>query len=102
MIVARWRATLSLAMVSESVSSSTWKLERFIQPVAVVLSPMDNRQESGGMVFSMASTQMQIIDPKNSSRLICARPWRWEGKSHRHALPAAEYPPRPCSHASER
>ena len=95
------RAAVIFAVLSWSSSSIILKLDFFIQPTADVLSPIDNRQESGGMLSSRTSIHMQIMDAMNSSRLMWARDRRCFGNCSRHALPDAEYPPRPCSHASD-
>ena len=101
-IWARWRAAKSLAVVSVSSSSFSIKLDFLSQPVDVVLSPIARRHDSGSMVPSIESSQIQIIEPINSKRFMWARPKRCVGIIHRHALPLYENPPNPCSHVSER
>ena len=80
----------SFAVVSVSSSSSSLKLDLCNHPIAVVLSPMDSNQDSGGTLFIRISSQMQVISARNSRRLMCARERRWVGIVHLHARPSAE------------
>ena len=75
-IWARWRAARSLAVVSVSSSSLSMKFDFLSQPVDVVLSPIARRHDSGSIVPSIESSQMQIIEPINSKRFMWARPKR--------------------------
>ena len=83
----RWRAVEVLAVVSWSSSSDGWKLVRFNQPVANVLSPKASKHDSAGVSPSMISIQMHIIDARNSSRFMCAWPKRFLGNSSLQAFP---------------
>ena len=97
----RWRAATSFTVVSTSFSSSSLKFDLRSQPAAVVLSPMDRRQDSGSTWPSRISSQMHMMLARNSRRFICALDKSRSGIIHRQAKPWAVYPPGPCSHESE-
>ena len=97
----RWHAAVIFAVLSWSSSSIVMKFDFLSQLTADVLLPMDNKDDSGGISLFIMSIHMQIMDAINSSRFMWARDSRSGGNIWRHALPDAEYPLRPCSHASD-
>jgi hypothetical protein len=78
------------AMVRWAGWSAAAKLERWHQLDAVVLSPCEKMLDSGGRLPSRKSSQGPISVPKNSRRLMLARPNNSLGMMYRHALPVAE------------
>ena len=65
-----YRAAISFAVVSVYDSLVSLKLNVRSQLVAVVVSPMERRHDSGGMSPSMESSQMQTMLARNSRRLM--------------------------------
>ena len=98
---ARWRAAVIFSVLSWSSSSIVMKFDFLSQPTADVLLLMDNKHDSGGISLFIMSIHMQIMDAINSIRFMWARDSRPDGSIRRHAFLDAEYPPRPCSHASD-
>ena len=98
----RCRAASSLHVVSVSSSDCSLKFDFRSQPTAVVLSPMASKHENGGIRRATMSSQIHTMLERNSRNFMCARARRCDGISHRHAIPLALYPPRPCLQESER